>query len=141
MTFPLYTALATGLLVVLQQLLMLTVGMHRTRLQLGVGIGDDPNLERLVRRHGNLAENAAIVLLTLGLLESLMGQTLIVVSLVSLFVVGRGLHAVGFSSLTGSHLEEGSRVFLAARVGGAMLTAGTGLGAGTYLAYLAFGSM
>lgn len=135
MNLPIYTAIAAGALLILQQALMLTVGMYRTRVQVGVGTGEDKHLERLIRRHGNLAENSAIFLVALGLLEMFTGSTIIVMSLAIAFVLGRLFHAVGFSSLTGSHLEDGSRAFLAARVTGAGLTALTGLGLGAYLLF------
>ncbi|NJK62992.1 MAG: hypothetical protein HC921_10220 [Synechococcaceae cyanobacterium SM2_3_1] len=60
MNLPLITAGLSGILLATQQLLMLNVGLHRIKLRLGVGYGNDPNLERLIRRHGNLAENAGI---------------------------------------------------------------------------------
>ncbi|MCR9080605.1 MAG: MAPEG family protein [Hyphomonadaceae bacterium] len=123
---PTYAALLGGSLLVLQILLMLSVGTYRTGAKKGVGVDGDMKLERLVRRHGNLAENAAIFLIVLTLYEVMFGQTLIVLGTASVFLVARLLHAIGFSSLSGSHLvdAQGSgSSFVLMRAAGAGLTA------------------
>ncbi len=123
---PTYAALLGGSLLVLQILLMLSVGTYRTGARKGVGVDGDMKLERLVRRHGNLAENAAIFLIVLTLYEVMFGQTLIVLGTASVFLVARLLHAIGFSSLSGSHLvdAQGSgSSFVLMRAAGAGLTA------------------
>ena len=71
---PVYSAALGAFLIVLQVALMLTVGLHRTKGQF-IGLGDDPHLERKVRRHGNLAENAGLFLVVIALFELLVGQT------------------------------------------------------------------
>lgn len=123
---PTYAALLGGSLLVLQILLMLSVGTYRTGARKGVGVDGDMKLERLVRRHGNLAENAAIFLIVLTLYEVMFGQTLIVLGTASVFLIARLLHAIGFSSLSGSHLvdAQGSgSSFVLMRAAGAGLTA------------------
>ena len=123
---PTYAALLGGSLLILQILFMLSVGTYRTGARKGVGVDGDMKLERLVRRHGNLAENAAIFLIVLTLYEAMFGQTLIALGTASVFLVARLLHAVGFSSLSGSHLVDaqgsGASVVLM-RASGAGLTA------------------
>ena len=133
MEFPTISAVTAGVLLMLQQLLMLNVGMYRTKVRMGTGYGNDQNLERLGRRHGNLAENAAIFIVTLALLELQLGPTTVVVSLAIAFIVARLAHAIGFSSLAGSHLGEGSKLFLFLRAGGATFTALIGLATAAYL--------
>ncbi|MEM8825925.1 MAG: MAPEG family protein, partial [Pseudomonadota bacterium] len=92
----------------------------------------DRVLEQRVRRHGNLAENAALMLAGIALLELLSGQTLTVTLLAFGFAVARLAHAIGFSSLAGSHgenLSGGRKVFALFRIVGAFGTALTGFGA------------
>jgi len=123
---PTYAALLGGSLLILQILFMLSVGTYRTGARKGVGVDGDMKLERLVRRHGNLAENAAIFLIVLTLYEAMFGQTLIALGTASVFLIARLLHAVGFSSLSGSHLvdAQGSGAsFVLMRASGAGLTA------------------
>lgn len=136
---PLYTAALGAFLLALQAGLMLSVGFYRTR-GIFVGLDDDPTLERLVRRHGNLAENAGLFLAALALLEIIAGQSLAVAGLCLGFALARLLHAIGFSSLAGSHgegLNGIRRLFLLARSSGAVATAVVGfLAAGALLAAL-----
>ena len=139
MQFPIIAATTAGILLVMQQTLMLSVGMYRGKVKQGTGYGEDLTLERLGRRHGNLAENAAIFIATLALLELLVGGTSIVLGLAIAFVAGRVAHMIGFSSLAGSHLKEGSKMFIVLRAAGATTTAIVGLATGLYLIYrLAF---
>lgn len=123
---PTYAALLGGGLLILQILLMLSVGTYRSGAKKGVGVDGDTKLERLVRRHCNLAENAAIFIVVLALYELIFGQTLIALGTASVFFAARLLHAFGFSSLSGSHLVDakgaGSK-FVLMRASGAGLTA------------------
>ena len=106
MEFPIIAATTAGILLVMQQALMLNVGMYRTKLKMGTGFGQNQDMERLARRHGNLAENAGIFIATLALLELYTGSGMVVQVLAGAFVLARVLHIVGFSSLAGSHLAE-----------------------------------
>lgn len=130
MTLPLYTAALGAFVIVLQVALMLSVGMHRTRGQF-IGIGDDRDLERKVRRHGNLAENSGLFLVVIALLEMLVGQTTYVLVLCLAFAGARAFHALGFSSMAGSHgddLTGARRAFAGMRALGAFGTIGVALG-------------
>ena len=102
---PVYAAMLGAFLIVLQVALMLTVGLHRSRGQF-IGNGDDRDLERKVRRHGNLAENSGLFLVVIALFEMIVGQTTYVAAVCIVFAVARVLHAAGFSSLAGSHGED-----------------------------------
>ena len=135
MQFPEITATAAAILMILQLFLMLSVGMYRAKAKVGTGYGNDQNLERLGRRHGNLAENAAIFLITLALLELRIGSTAVVFVLATTFVVARLAHAIGFSSLAGSHLSQGSKFFQLMRMLGAGLTAVSGFATAGYLLF------
>ncbi|EAQ28841.1 hypothetical protein NAP1_14618 [Erythrobacter sp. NAP1] len=130
MNLPLYTAALGAFVIVLQVALMLSVGMHRTKGQF-IGIGDDRDLERKVRRHGNLAENSGLFLVVIALFEMLVGQTTYVLVLCIAFAVARAFHALGFSSMAGSHGEDltgARRAFAGMRALGAFGTIGVALG-------------
>ena len=49
MNIPVVSAMIASILIVLQQVLMITVGMHRAKVRIGVGVGDDLTLERKMR--------------------------------------------------------------------------------------------
>ncbi|MEO1221360.1 MAG: MAPEG family protein [Pseudomonadota bacterium] len=126
---PIYTAMLGAFMIVFQVVLMLTVGFHRAKGQF-IGIGDDRDLERKVRRHGNLAENSGLFLVVIALLEMIVGQTVYVAAVCAAFAAARLLHAAGFSSLAGSHGDDlvGARkAFAGLRAMGAFGTLGVAL--------------
>ena len=123
---PIYAAYLGASLLVLQILLMLSVGTYRAKSGTAMGLQDDTVLERRVRRHGNLAENAAIFVIVLALYELIFGQTYLALAVGVVFFAARLLHMGGFASAAGSHLigvEDGGRPFVLMRMAGAMLTA------------------
>ena len=97
MEFPVTTALVAGVLGILQYVLMLAVGTIRGQRKLSFGDGGDEAFLKKIRRHGNLAENAALFIVLLALLE-LSGQypTLVLV-FGGLFVFARLSHAIALS--------------------------------------------
>ena len=106
-------------------------------MKVGIGMGDDADLERKVRRHGNLAENAGIFLAVLALMEVSGLTNTAVFWFAIVFAGARIAHAVGFMHQDGSHANlDGNKFFLAARVIGATLTGWTGLALGGYFGYL-----
>jgi len=143
MQAPIVTAVLAGFLLVLQQALMMNVGLSRAASKTGVGHQNDKHLERLVRRHGNLAENAAIFLIVLALLEMLGGLRSAVVTLAAVFLVARLSHAFAFTSLFGSHegpTDSGEgKTYLRARFIGALFTALSGFALGAYLLVIGIG--
>ena len=123
---PTYAALLGGALITLQAVFMLSVGTYRSSAKKGVGVDGDTKLERLVRRHGNLAENAAIFVTVLAMYEILFGQTLLALVIAGVFFAARLLYAVGFASAAGSHLVDvqgAGKKFVLMRASGAGLTA------------------
>lgn len=135
MTVPIISAAVAAILMILQQLLMISVGMHRAKTGTGVGVSNDMILERKVRRHGNLAENAALFVVALTLAELRGTPSAIVVGFGTVFVFARLLHVIGFSSNAGSHLVDGSKIFLLMRSAGAFGTFFTGLALGGFLLF------
>ncbi|MEL6222799.1 MAG: MAPEG family protein [Cyanobacteria bacterium J06627_8] len=133
-----YSAWLAAYLLVLQQVLMLTVGMHRTKKKRGMGVQDDVTLERLVRRHGNLAENAGIFTVSIALLEINIGSTQFVLMLCLVFAISRTLHTIGFSSPYGAYRLDDAKgpkmLFLIARAMGATISALTGIVCGFAIA-------
>ncbi|MGB3636228.1 MAG: MAPEG family protein [Rivularia sp. (in: cyanobacteria)] len=135
MNVPVISTVVAAILIILQQSLMLSVGMHRAKTQIGVGVGKDDTLERKMRRHGNLAENSALFVVTLALTELRGAPSIIVIGFGAVFVIARFFHAIGFSSLAGSHLAEGSKMFQMMRAIGAMGTVFTGVALGGFLLF------
>jgi uncharacterized membrane protein YecN with MAPEG domain len=93
---PVISAITAGVLIIGQAALLLTVVQRRRSSRQALGDGD-ATLQRLVRRHGNYAENAAIFVASLALLEMMGAARPFVVGLAALFIVGRLLHAIGLS--------------------------------------------
>ena len=131
MEYPVYTALAGGALLILQQILMMSTGIYRGKVKQGVGHGGDQTLERKMRRHGNLAENSAIFLIVLALLE-LSGASQLAFWFAIVFVAARIAHALAFMSIKGSH-EPGFSPFLVLRFLGASTTGLGGIALGAIL--------
>ncbi|MCC6710270.1 MAG: MAPEG family protein [Gammaproteobacteria bacterium] len=127
---PLYTALTAAVLLALQLGLMMSVGSRRLALKQGIGDGGNHALALAVRRHGNLAENAAIFVAALTLLELLAGRSTVVATLGAAFVTARIAHAIGLSMGDGPNVP---------RFIGAMGTVGCGLACAGMLAWTARG--
>ncbi|PCI34287.1 MAG: glutathione S-transferase [Alphaproteobacteria bacterium] len=96
-TLPLisgYTAAGLGLF---QVSLMMTVGFARRALKVSLGDGGDELLSHKIRRHGNLAENSALFLVLIALLETSGGSQNIVLGLAVVFTLARLSHAYALS--------------------------------------------
>lgn len=145
MTLPVISAALAGVILILQQILMLATGTRRGKTGQGVGVAGDLELERLARRHGNLAENSGIFIASLALLELLIGSGMTVQILALVFLVARLSHALGFSTLRGSHgkidgkTAPGSALFVGLRAGGATLTALSGIALGGFILFNVWG--
>ena len=133
MILPETAVFTAAILLILQMVLMLSVGMHRFSVKVGVGYGEDADLHRKIRRHGNLSENAGIFLIALALAEMAGAPALWVQVLALVFVAARLSHALAFASKRGSHSPEGSVTFPMLRAFGAFATAGAGFGLGALL--------
>ncbi|NRD89617.1 hypothetical protein C8024_09390 [Sphingopyxis sp. BSNA05] len=133
MTIPIIAAFTGAILVILQAILMIAVGMHRIRNRIALGTGGDPALERKVRRHANLAENAALFIVVLALAEMTVVPNDIVRIIAIVFIIGRILHAIALSTVSGSHGAETGKIFQAFRAIGALSTFGSFIALGGYL--------
>ncbi|MBI3676309.1 MAG: MAPEG family protein [Proteobacteria bacterium] len=100
-SFPYITAATAVVLAVLQMLLMLHTARGRGKYQTGLGDGGHPGLLKRIRMHGNLAENAPLFLILLGLTE-VSGQWTMLVPWFALgFVVVRLSHVLGLALSSG----------------------------------------
>ena len=133
MTTPIIAAVAGAVLIILQAILMILVGVHRIRNRVNLGTGDDPALERKIRRHGNLAENAALFIVVLALAEMTVVPNDIIRIIAVVFVIGRILHAIALSTIAGSHGAATGRIFPICRAIGALTTFGGFVVLGGYL--------
>ena len=133
MTTPIIAAVAGAILIILQAILMILVGAHRIRNRVNLGTGDDPALERKIRRHGNLAENAALFIAVLALAEMTVVPNDVVRIIALVFIVGRIFHAIALSTVAGSQGAEKGKIFPIFRAIGAFSTFGSFLALGGYL--------
>jgi uncharacterized protein len=115
---PVVSAVTAGVLVIGQMTLMFTVIGERWRARQSLGEAGDDALLRAVRRHGNYAENAAVFIASLALLEMIGAPRVLVIALAGLIVAGRLLHAIGLSR------EQTVNLW---RAGGVVATLGAGL--------------
>ena len=128
MHYPVITALAAGIIINLQMVLMMICGKSRYKHKQGLGDKGQPELLARIRSHGNLAENSGIVLVVLALLEMAGTSQSVIAAAAVLFVIGRFLHPVGLFRTSGTSLP---------RALGVASTAIVGMFGGLYLVYIA----
>lgn len=131
MQYPAIAAVTAGTLIVFQMMLMVETGMARIRRLQLLGEGADEAVLRSIRRHGNLAENAAIFVAVLALVEMAGGAPMAVAAAGTAFVLGRVMHAAAFS------LPVTARMHAPLRGLGFLLTGLSGVLAGAWLVWLA----
>lgn len=91
------TAFYAGLLTLLFVILSVRVIRVRVGSRISVGDGDDGDLLRRIRVHGNFAEYAPLALVLIGLAESLKTNPRYLHGLGLALLVGRLVHAIGLS--------------------------------------------
>jgi uncharacterized protein len=126
---PYLSALTAGILIIMQVVLMFTVVAARRRNRQSLGDGGHQDLLVAIRRHGNLAENAALFVVGFALLELAGGGGTGLAIMCVAFVLGRVSHVVGLS------MKNTVNRF---RVGGVTVTSFVGLTLGTRLVLLGF---
>lgn len=95
------TALYAALTAFLFLALAYQVVLQRRRAHVSLGAGDDQGLERAIRAHGNLAENAPIVLLLMLICELNGGAVALLHVAGAAFIIARVLHAQGLTATAG----------------------------------------
>lgn len=130
MIVPFYAAL---LALILLALSFRTLRL-RHKLRIGIGHGNDPQMERAMRVHANFCEYVPISLLLLFFLETLTGSGWWIHALCLALLAGRAIHAFGVSQV-----EENYQL----RVAGMALTFTAFLSAalGIFLTYLPLGGV
>ena len=123
-TFPVVTMITAGFVLLLQVVLAATVSAGRGKMHSPIGDGGKEELLRLIRRHGNLAENAGIFLVGFALLEMSARYPSLLIALCASFAAVRIGHALGLSQVNTNN---------AFRVVGAVGTYLIGLALGTAL--------
>ncbi len=98
---PKITLLFASLHVLLMLVLLVRISRHRHGHRIGLGDGGDSVLARKVRVHGNFIEHAPLALLMLGLLELCGLPAIWLWVLGSVLLLGRLMHAIGFSRSSG----------------------------------------
>ena len=99
MIFPAISAQTAGVLIVLQTFLMFWAAFGRRKYKAALGTGGEQKLEKRVRAHGNLAENAAIFLIVLVLLEMGGMSSTSLSYLAGAYIVVRLAHVIGIGIL------------------------------------------
>jgi uncharacterized protein len=94
------TTLYAAILAILFFYLSVNVIGQRRKSQASLGIGNDPNLERLVRVHGNFAEYVPFALLMLFFAEGANYPAWAIHAMGILLLAGRFSHAYGVSRST-----------------------------------------
>jgi len=96
MTAPITTFYA-GIIGLLLLALSYHVVRNRWRAGVSLGAGEDRDLERAIRAHGNLIEYAPLILLLMALVETGGASPWLIHGCGGLLVVSRVLHAAGLT--------------------------------------------
>lgn len=91
------TTFYAGFIGLLLLVLSYRVVSHRRRAGVSLGAGEDRDLERAIRAHGNLVEYAPITLLLMALVETSGASLWLLHGCGSVLVVSRVLHATGMA--------------------------------------------
>jgi uncharacterized membrane protein YecN with MAPEG domain len=95
------TALYASLLAILYIVLSYRVAQRRIRFRVGLGTGQNAELEQAIRIHGNFAEYVPFALLLLAFFESGGGAAWMVHVAGAGLLLARGLHALGLTRSSG----------------------------------------
>lgn len=94
---PYVSAITAAILILMQMALMYSVVRTRWRVRQSLGDGGKQEMLLAIRRHGNLAENAAIFVAGFALLELMGASRLWIAILCSAFALARISHLAGLS--------------------------------------------
>ena len=95
------TAVYASLLAILYVVLSYRVAQRRIRFQVGLGTGQNTELERAIRIHGNFAEYVPLAVLLLAFFETGGGAAWAVQGAGAGLLVARALHALGLTQTSG----------------------------------------
>ncbi len=97
-----FTSFYAGLLAVFYVLLSFRIILMRRKFQVGIGHGEERELHRAIRVHGNFSEYVPLALFLMLLLELNQVESWIMHALGSALLFGRLLHAMGLSKSAGT---------------------------------------
>jgi uncharacterized protein len=97
-------ALYTGILILMGIVLQFRVIGYRRTKKIGIGDGQDKELTRAIRVHGNFAENVPFVLAGLIMLALIGAPAVVIHGVGVLAVIGRLAHAQGLSGSAGTSM-------------------------------------
>lgn len=100
MTFQI-TAIYASLLAILFVFLSFRVAQRRIRFRVGLGTGENAELERAIRIQGNFAEYVPLALLLLAFFESGGAAPWAALAAGGLLLLARVLHAIGLTGSSG----------------------------------------
>jgi uncharacterized protein len=89
------TALYAGILALLIAALAVNVTVHRVKLRVSLGDGDKPQMQRMIRIHGNTVEYVPLGILLMGLYELDGGSPLALHAAGIALILGRLVFAAG----------------------------------------------
>jgi uncharacterized membrane protein YecN with MAPEG domain len=108
----LITPLYAGLLGLLLIVLAYNVSRYRVGRKIAFGDGGHPGLQRAIRAHGNLAENAPMGLILLTAVEVQGYSAIVIHALGILLVAGRTLHGFGLARNAGTSVGRAGGILL-----------------------------
>jgi uncharacterized membrane protein YecN with MAPEG domain len=106
------TPLYAGLLGILLIGLAYNVSRYRVGLKIALGDNGHPGLQRAIRAHANLTENAPMGLIVLASVEAQGFSVPVVHSLGIMLVLGRAMHAFGLARNSGTSLGRAGGILL-----------------------------
>ena len=101
-----FTSFYAGLLAVFYVLLSFRIILLRKKYRIGIGHGEEMELHRAIRVHGNFAEYVPLALFLLLLLELGQAETWILHTLGSMLLFGRLFHAMGLGKSAGTSMPR-----------------------------------
>jgi uncharacterized membrane protein YecN with MAPEG domain len=129
---PVVSAITAGGLIIGQMALLILVVLERRKAGQSLGDGGNPGVLAASRRHGNYAENAAIFVTGLALVEMMGADRTFLIAVAALFVAGRIAHAVGLSM---------PKTINPWRIAGVVATVAAGMTLGVRLVTAGFGHL
>lgn len=106
------TPLYAGLLGLLLIGLAYNVSRYRVGLKIAFGDNGHPGLQRAIRAHSNLTENAPLGLILLAAVE-IQGFSAVAIHVLGcMLVLGRGMHAFGLSRNPGTSVGRAGGILL-----------------------------
>ena len=106
------TPFYAGLLGLLLIALAYNVSRYRVGHKIGFGDGGHPGLQRAIRAHANLTENAPMGIILLAAVEAQGYAPPVVHTLGVMLVAGRMMHAFGLARSTGTSIGRAGGILL-----------------------------